>query len=199
MNQKIKDTITDPTIGLVDNTFKDSFKDSFNSAQFFESTDWNQIDKDSVTEAMQLVIDLYKSFFGAPPTDTELIELNTSLGHEIENLRILIKMRKSDEQIHNMNVLSLTVEPGNAPLYRSLAQTQKSLLDIQKQTDETIKNIKAYFERSLDTTIQQPLEKDSGEEADGAQKKFKGSKSFIASLQNSNPISNKEVPELTLF
>lgn len=68
-------------------------------------------------------------------------KLKKRLDAELDSLRVLIKMRKSDEKIHDLCLRSIGMNSNNASLYSSLAKIQGTLLNIQKQMDETIKNI----------------------------------------------------------
>ena len=71
--------------------------------------------------------------------------LKERLDIELESLRVLIKMRKSDEITHDLCLRSIGLNTNNASLYKSLTSIQSSMLSIQKQMDETIKNINALL------------------------------------------------------
>lgn len=60
---------------------------------------------------------------------------------EKENLRTLIKMKKSDEIIHDILIKSIGKNSTNASLYASLNKIQSSIMGIQSKLDETIKNL----------------------------------------------------------
>lgn len=60
---------------------------------------------------------------------------------EKENLRTLIKMKKSDEIIHDILIKSIGKNSTNASLYSSLNKIQSSIMGIQSKLDETIKNL----------------------------------------------------------
>lgn len=102
------------------------------------------------------------------------------LDTEIESLRVLIKMRKSDEITHDLLVKSIGMNPNNASLYKSLTSLQSSLLSIQKQMDETIKNIKSMLKN-----YQMELNFDNSDESEESQKSVigLGSKGFIESMR----------------
>lgn len=71
--------------------------------------------------------------------------LRERLEVELESLRVLIKMRKSDEIAHDLCLRSIGLNTNNASLYKSLTSIQSSLLSIQKQMDETVKNINSLL------------------------------------------------------
>lgn len=68
-------------------------------------------------------------------------KLKTRIDIELENLRILIKMRKTDEALHDIAAKAIASNSSNASLYASLTRIQDNLLDIQKQMDSTITNL----------------------------------------------------------
>ena len=60
---------------------------------------------------------------------------------ELESLRVLVKMRKSDEIAHDLCLRSIGINTNNASLYKALSGIQSSMLSIQRQMDDTVKNI----------------------------------------------------------
>lgn len=68
-------------------------------------------------------------------------KLKTRIDIELENLRILIKMRKTDETLHDIAAKAIAGNSSNASLYTSVTRIQDNLLDIQKQMDQTILNL----------------------------------------------------------
>ena len=60
---------------------------------------------------------------------------------ELESLRVLVKMRKSDEIAHDLCLRSIGMNTNNASLYKALSGIQSSMLSIQRQMDDTVKNI----------------------------------------------------------
>ena len=77
--------------------------------------------------------------------DEEFIKKNPKfkerLDIELESLRVLIKMRKSDEIVHDLCLKSVGMNPNNGSLYKALSGIQKSMLNIQIQMDTTVRNI----------------------------------------------------------
>lgn len=102
--------------------------------------DINDIDNKANDIAFALCKNLREVYF-----DDNFMKLNPRikerLDAEIESIRVLIKMRKSDEQIHDLCVRAIGQNSNNASLYAALARIQTSLLNIQKQLDDTVKNI----------------------------------------------------------
>lgn len=101
---------------------------------------------------------------------------------ELESLRVLVKMRKSDEIAHDLCLRSIGMNTNNASLYKALSGIQSSMLSIQRQMDDTVKNINnllknVQLELNFDnnpqnnTQVQQEIPLDSNT--------TRGSKKFI--------------------
>ena len=108
--------------------------------------------------------------------------LKERLDVELESLRVLIKMRKSDEIAHDLCLRSIGMNTNNASLYKALSGIQSSMLSIQRQMDDTVKNINnllknVQLELNFDnnqqnnTQVQQEIPLDSNT--------TRGSKKFI--------------------
>lgn len=112
---------------------------------------------------------------------------------ELESLRVLIKMRRSDEIAHDLCLRSIGANSNNASLYAALARIQTSMLNIQKQMDETVKNINSLlknvqlefnFDKSDTTGIKETVDgKTTGT--------TRGSKSFIEQMNAEMKSENK--------
>ena len=109
---------------------------------FAEDIDVNAIEAEATEAAFALCKNLREVYFNDEYMSSNP-QLKKRLDAEIESLRVLVKMRKSDEKIHDICVKSVGMKPSNASLYAALTRIQSSLLSIQKQMDETVKNIDA--------------------------------------------------------
>ena len=102
---------------------------------------------------------------------------------ELESLRVLIKMRKSDERAHDLCLRSIGMNTNNASLYAALARIQSSMLNIQKQMDETVRNI-----NSLLKNVQLELNFDNQPQQQNVDKTnttaTRGSKDFIEMMND---------------
>ena len=101
---------------------------------------------------------------------------------DIDSLRILLKMRKSDEVTHDILVRSIGQNPGNASLYRSLSEVQKTMLSIQTKIDDTIKSLNTFmkgYQMEINFTPQK-----NEEDVDEVNLTTKGTKSFIENLKS---------------
>ena len=101
---------------------------------------------------------------------------------DIDSLRILLKMRKSDEVTHDILVRSIGQNPGNASLYRSLSEVQKTMLSIQTKIDDTIKSLNTFM-KGYQMQINFIPQKNE-EDIDEVNLTTKGTKSFIENLKS---------------
>ena len=115
--------------------------------------------------------------------------LKNKILSETESLKILYKMRVSAEMAHDAAIIAISKNSTNASLYRSLTQTQASILAIQKQIEDTIKNIenilKAY-QLEIDFNNDENDEKEVG-------LKSRGSKDYIKQLREKIDGSTEEL------
>lgn len=172
-----------------------------NMDEIVESIDIEQINDEAVAMAMGMVKNLSTIYYNEQFME-ENPRLKKRIDAELENLRILFKMRKSDERTHDILLDAITRNPNNASMYRSLSQIQSTLLSIQKQVDETINNItnvlKGYqmeinFTRENDNQMTMTSSNDSSI--------HRGSKSFIEQMKEKNKIVNDfiAVSQVSIF
>jgi hypothetical protein len=119
---------------------------------------------------------------------------------ELESLRVLIKMRKSDEIAHDLCLKSIGGNSNNASLYAALARIQSSMLSIQKQMDDTVKNINmllknVQLELSFDKETGEP---DSSPVVGSDPNVTRGSKRFIQQM-NEELEADKPIQENDIF
>ena len=92
-------------------------------------------------------------------------------------------MRKSDERVHDLCLRSIGMNTNNASLYAALARIQSSMLNIQKQMDETVRNI-----NSLLKNVQLELNFDNQPQQQNVDKTnttaTRGSKDFIEMMND---------------
>lgn len=71
--------------------------------------------------------------------------LKRQIDAELESLRILLKMRKADEEAHDILVKAIAGNSGNASLYKSLAEMQKTVLSITSKITDTISGLRTLL------------------------------------------------------
>ena len=103
---------------------------------------------------------------------------------ELESLRVLIKMRKSDEIAHDLCLRSIGMHTNVASLYAALARIQTSMLNIQKQMDETVKNINFLLKNvQLELNFDKPQDDQSAIPVGNDPNITRGSKKFIEQMK----------------
>lgn len=105
-----------------------------------EDINITEIEEQAKTASFALCRNLREVYF-----DEEFMKKNPRfkerLDVELESLRVLVKMRKSDEIAHDLCLRSIGMNTNNASLYKALSGIQSSMLSIQRQMDDTVKNI----------------------------------------------------------
>ena len=154
--------------------------------------DTDRIDNDSLKEAVDLVENLKDIY-----TDPEFMKRNpkiaTRLKTEVEHLRILLKMRKSDEVAHDILLNAISRNSSNASLYRSLSDIQKTILSTTEDLSNKIKDINAMLKNiQLEVNYNQESNEDTVSEDEDVTKKvvddstkntFRGTKDFIKQMR----------------
>lgn len=149
-----------------------------------EDIDVSEIEEQANNASFAMCKNLREVYF-----DEEFMKNNPRLKErldvELESLRVLIKMRKSDEIAHDLCLRSIGMNTNNASLYKALAGIQSSMLSIQRQMDMTVKNINTLLKN-----IQLELNFDANTPAQEAQQEIKndpnttrGSKRFIEQMK----------------
>lgn len=65
-------------------------------------------------------------------------QIRKRINEELETMRILIKMRKADEEAHDALVKAISANNNNASLYKALTQIQNSILSITTKMSEIV-------------------------------------------------------------
>lgn len=151
--------------------------------------DTDRIDTDSLKEASELVENL-KDIYADPAFMKANPKFATRLKAEVENLRILIKIRKSDEVAHDVLLGAIGRNSANASLYRSLSDIQRTILSTTSELTSKVKDINIMLKNiQLELFHKEPQEQaneDTGEVVEGDQSEqttFRGSKDFIKQMR----------------
>jgi hypothetical protein len=102
--------------------------------------DLDGIDKESQDSARDLVENLSRFYY-----DEEFLANNPTfkkrVDTDLESLRVLIKMRKTDEVAHDVLIKAIQGNSGNASLYRAMTEIQKTILSITTKMNEVITSL----------------------------------------------------------
>ena len=146
------------------------------------------IDDDSLKEAEGLIDNLQDIY-----ADPEFMKANpkfvTRLKAEIEDLRILLKVRKSDETVHDIILGAIGKNSNNASLYRALTDVQKTILSTTTDISNKIKDINSMLKNiQLELNFKQPpIDPESTATTGdlfGQNQAFRGSKDFIKQMRD---------------
>ena len=157
----------------------------FDNEEDIVNIDTDRIDTDAVKEASELVENLKEIY-----SDSEFMKNNpkfaTRLKSEVENVRILLKIRKSDEIAHDVLLGAIGRNSDNASLYRSLSDIQKTILSTTSELSSKIKDINSmlkaiqlefnFNQRDVEVT-------ETTQEQTPDQTTFRGSKDFIKQMR----------------
>lgn len=102
--------------------------------------DLEEIDKLANNDA-KLLVDNLTNIYYDPAFISTHPTLKKRVDAELESLRILIKMRKADEQAHDSIINAISSNSNNASLYRALTDIQKTILSITTKISEIIISI----------------------------------------------------------
>ena len=145
--------------------------------------DTDEIESLATKEADNMYDELRAMYF-----DEEFMKnhpvLAKRIRQEVYSLYVLLKMRKSDEIIHDLNLKSIASNPNNASLYRSLKDIQASMLSIQSKIDDKIKDITSLLkEKQLELNYSEESENPSQPAETQPNNTYRGSKTFIEDMK----------------
>ena len=168
----------------------DIFADDINlegivDAEEIVNIDIDGIDDNSIADAKAMVENLSKFYY-----DEEFMKANPSLkkriDSELESLRILIKMRKSDEKTHDVLLRAIAKNSSNASLYRALTEVQKATLSITKQINDIVNGLNGLlknYQLEIQWKDETAESKDDNEEdVEEIKDIHKGTKAFIEQM-----------------
>lgn len=169
--------------------FDDVNLDGIVDAEEIVNIDIDGIDDNSIIDARAMVENLSKFYY-----DEEFMRSNPSLkkriDSELESLRILIKMRKSDERTHDILLGAIAKNSSNASLYRALTETQKTILSITTKINDIVNGLNGLLknyqleiqwkEETVENSDNQ--DDDSDSEIGDIRDIHKGTKSFIEQM-----------------
>ena len=153
--------------------------------------DTDEIESLATKEADNMYDELRAMYF-----DEEFMKnhpvLAKRIRQEVYSLYVLLKMRKSDEIIHDLNIKSIASNPNNASLYRSLKDIQASMLSIQSKIDDKIKDITGLLkEKQLELNYSEENENPPQSMESQSNNTYRGSKTFIEDMKKAEEQSSQ--------
>jgi hypothetical protein len=102
--------------------------------------DLDGINESAKADAITLIDNLSKFYY-----DEDFMRRNPTfkkrVDTDLESLRILFKMRRADEEAHDLLIKAITGNSGNASLYKSLTEMQKTIISITSKIGDIIEGL----------------------------------------------------------
>lgn len=102
--------------------------------------DLDGINEEAKADAVALIDNLSKFYY-----DEDFMKRNPTfkkrVDTDLESLRILFKMRRADEEAHDLLIKAITGNSGNASLYKSLTEMQKTIISITSKIGDIIEGL----------------------------------------------------------
>lgn len=155
--------------------------------------DFDGIDESAKADAIALIENLEKFYYNDDfmknhPTFKKRIDT------DLESLRILFKMRKSDETAHDLIMKAIQGNSGNASLYKSLSEMQKTIISITTKIGDIIEGLNTLMKGyQLELNFDQETNEESEEdESTSNGSTHRGSKEFIEQMNQRDLFTKKE-------
>lgn len=171
-------------------TINELFEESIEESSFDGNIDGMQlididmdgIDAESKEDAALLIENLSK-FYYDENFMKEHPAFKKRVDADLESLRILIKMRKTDEVAHDLLIKAISGNSGNASLYKSLTEVQKTIISITTKIGDIITGLNNLMKGyQLEINFDSPEDNEDGtdNEEDNIKKNtWRGTKDFI--------------------
>lgn len=155
--------------------------------------DFDGIDESAKADAIALIENLEKFYYNDDfmknhPTFKKRIDT------DLESLRILFKMRKSDETAHDLIMKAIQGNSGNASLYKSLSEMQKTIISITTKIGDIIEGLNTLMKGyQLELNFDQETNEESEEDESMSNgSTYRGSKEFIEQMNQRDLFTKKE-------
>jgi hypothetical protein len=121
--------------------------------------------------------------------------------NDIESLRVLIKMRKTDEEAHDILIKAIAGNSSNASLYRSLSEMQKTIISITTKISDIVAGLNTLMKGyQLELNFEeenQSNQSDDIQQAPAQTQQFntsRGTKEFIERMMFEEENNEEEEP-----
>lgn len=146
--------------------------------------DLESINESAKTDAVSLIDNLSKLYY-----DEDFMKRNPTfkkrVDTDLESLRILFKMRKTDEETHDILIKAIAGNSGNASLYKSLTELQKTIISITTKICDIIdglNNLMKGYQMELMNNSEDDEVKDDPDEDFDPTSTCRGTKFFIEQM-----------------
>ena len=172
----------------IEDFIKDVTDDTSDLGEQLVNIDVDNINREAECDAHQIVDNLAK-FYYDDKFMSEHPQVKKRIDDELESMRILIKMRKADEEAHDALVKAISANNTNASLYKALTQIQGTILSVTTKMSEIIDRLnnmmKGYqleipYEQQEEQVIQQ-------------KNTYRGTKEFIKNMLHQEDSQSSEI------
>lgn len=152
----------------------------------------DDINEEAKSDAVELIDNLSKFYY-----DVDFMRRHPNfkkrVDSDLESLRILFKMRKTDEVAHDLLIKAISGNSGNASLYKSLSETQKTIISITSKINDIVEGLNNMMKGyQLEINFDHPENQEVEEEHVMDNKTFRGSKDFISMMNNTQNLFTEE-------
>lgn len=149
--------------------------------------DFDALDKDSSSEARNIIEAIAKLY-----CDETFLKKNPSFKHridaDIESIRINLRMRKADEIAHDLCLKNIQTNSGNASMYKSLTELQRTTAALTTKIEETIEKLGVFIKNyQHELNFEDDPEKNGDDDDDDIPQNtgttYRGSKAFIEAME----------------
>ena len=172
----------------IDDLFGDSVISDLASLEVPNITiDIESISDESKVESQLMLGNILDSaYINSNPT------LKRRMTIEVENLRQLLKMRKTAEDTHDALINQISANNANTALYKALEGVQKNLMSLITKTNEVINTINQLYTAHQTKIEFSDYPSNTSDEEGGYEEKsnknntFRGTKDFINAMSTSD-------------
>ena len=157
--------------------------------------DLDNINESAKADAITLIDNLSKFYY-----DEDFMRRNPTfkkrVDTDLESLRILFKMRRADEEAHDLLIKAITGNSGNASLYKSLTEMQKTIISITSKIGDIIEGLNALmkgYQLELNFDNEKEELENSTSSDSSNQNTHRGSKEFIKYMNENNDLFKEEM------
>ena len=146
--------------------------------------DMEEINRNAKNDSLFMLKDLAK-IYGNERFMAEHPEYKKRLDLELESIRVLLKMRRSDEITHDILVKQIGLTPNVAGMYTALQKIQSAMVAIENKLDEKVRIVNGLLknyqmELPFDQPEEETAEEQSGEPSGAG--RYRGTKAFIVEM-----------------
>lgn len=145
--------------------------------------DMDEINDNAKKDSLFMLKDLAK-IYGNEKFMNEHPEYKKRLDLELESIRVLLKMRRSDEISHDILVKQIGLTPNVASMYAALQKLQSAMVSIENKLDDKVKTVNNLLKNyQMEIPFEEEKESEDTPSSSGSLR-YRGSKQFIMDMQN---------------